>query len=74
VTKLKDERVEQLNFYATIDVNLMDLVIAGFVLVQSPPQDPQILRNNGRNYHCHLSRIFPHFGDGRGPPQGRLPW
>jgi hypothetical protein len=48
-------------------------VITGFVLVQSPPQDPQILCNYGRIYNCHLSRDFPRFSDGRGPPQGRLP-
>jgi hypothetical protein len=39
-------------------IQQISIVIAGFVLVQSPPQDPQILRNYGRTYHCHLSRNF----------------
>jgi hypothetical protein len=53
--------------------NRVHLVIAGFVLVQIPTQDSQILCNYGRTYHYHLSKNFPHFSDGRGPPQGRLP-
>jgi hypothetical protein len=40
----------------------------------NPSTRSQILCNYGRIYHCHLSRDFPHFSDGRGPPQGRLPW
>jgi hypothetical protein len=55
-------------------VLIVGLVITGFVLLQIPPQDPQILCNYGRRYHYHLSRILPRFSDGRGPPQRRLPW
>ena len=52
----------------------MGPIIARFVLVQIPPQVTQTLRNYGKSYHCHLSKKFPHFNDGRGPPQGRIPW
>jgi hypothetical protein len=31
-------------------------VIAGFVFVQSLTTSPQILPNNERTHHCHLSR------------------
>jgi hypothetical protein len=41
--------------------------------VQIPPQDLNLCVTIGRIYHCHLSRDFPCFSDGRGPPQGRLP-
>jgi len=48
-------------------------IIAGFVVVQSPTQDPQILRNYRKSYHCHLREKSPSFSNGGGPPQGRLP-
>jgi hypothetical protein len=52
--------------------NPMRYVIAEFVVVQSPTQDYQILRNYRKSYHCHLGKKYPHFGVGGGPPQGRL--
>jgi len=48
-------------------------VIAGFVVVQRPTQDPQILCNYRKSYYCHLSKKSSHFRDGGDRPQGNLP-
>ena len=52
---------------------LVYFVIVGFVVMQIPKKDHQILCNYRKSYHYHLSKKSPHFSDGGGPPQGRLP-
>jgi hypothetical protein len=43
-------------------------VIVGFVVVQNPTQDHQIFHKYMISYHYHLSKKYPRFSDGGGPP------
>jgi hypothetical protein len=40
----------------------------GIYACENPNTSPPNLRNYGKSYHCHLSKKFPHFSDGGGPP------
>ena len=46
---------------------IISTIIAIFVVVQIPTQDPQILNKYGKSYHYQLSKKSPHFNDGEGP-------
>lgn len=56
--RIQDKKVLNLGNPNNAVVLPESTVVTGFVLMQSCPQDPQTLCNYGRNYHCHLSRIF----------------